>query len=79
MSWEVDVKKVNDCWFLEKGWPNFVQENSLQDGDFLTFCYVAKSIFHVHIFSPNGCPKRGQTTFSIYLKLICQFNLSENK
>ena len=18
-SWEVDVKKVNDCWFLEKG------------------------------------------------------------
>ncbi|KAL1536053.1 B3 domain-containing protein-like protein [Salvia divinorum] len=58
MSWEVDMKKVNDCWFLEKGWPNFAQDNLLRDGDFLTFCYVAKSLFHVQIFSPNGCAKR---------------------
>ncbi|KAL1537011.1 putative B3 domain-containing protein [Salvia divinorum] len=60
-SWQVDVCKVDDCWFFRKGWPNFVEDNSLQNADFLTFCYLGKSLFYVQIFSPNGCEKRGQS------------------
>ncbi|XP_047954231.1 B3 domain-containing protein At3g06220-like [Salvia hispanica] len=58
-SWQVDVCKVKDCWFFQKGWPDFVEDNSLQDADFLTFCYLGNSLFCVNIFSPNGCEKRG--------------------
>ncbi|XP_042027002.1 B3 domain-containing protein At4g34400-like isoform X1 [Salvia splendens] len=60
-SWKVDVCKVKDCWFFQKGWPNFVEDNSLEDADFLTFCYLGNSLFCVNVFSPNGCAKRGQS------------------
>ncbi|KAH6772447.1 hypothetical protein C2S52_004759 [Perilla frutescens var. hirtella] len=53
--WQVETNMMNDDWFLEKGWPEFVQENSLEEGDFLTFCFVGNSTFLVTIFSTNGC------------------------
>ncbi|KAH6819124.1 hypothetical protein C2S51_002727 [Perilla frutescens var. frutescens] len=54
-SWQVETNMMNDDWFFKKGWPEFVQENSLEEGDFLTFCFVGNSTFLVTIFSTNGC------------------------
>ncbi|KAL2478123.1 putative B3 domain-containing protein [Forsythia ovata] len=58
LSWQVRINKINDDLFFEGGWPEFVQENSLAHGEFLTFCYAGNSKFYVKIFSTNGCRKR---------------------
>lgn len=57
MSWLVDPEKINADWYLQKGWPQFVQDNSLTHGDFLTFSYNGKSTFYVKVFATNGCRK----------------------
>ncbi|XP_012844349.1 PREDICTED: B3 domain-containing protein At1g16640-like [Erythranthe guttata] len=57
ISFRADMKKINECWFLEKGWPEFVKENSVEEGDFLTFSYAGKSVFNVKVFAKNGCIK----------------------
>ncbi|XP_057763597.1 putative B3 domain-containing protein Os03g0621600 isoform X2 [Salvia miltiorrhiza] len=62
VSWQVELNRVNDGWFFQKGWPNFVEDNLLREGDFLTFCYHGKSLFYVKIFSPNGCEKEGASS-----------------
>ncbi|PIN09835.1 hypothetical protein CDL12_17589 [Handroanthus impetiginosus] len=61
-SWQVDIKRINDNWFFRECWPEFVQENSLEDDDFLTFCYIGNSVFCVKIFTRNGCIKRDDCT-----------------
>lgn len=71
------MNRINDHWFFQKGWPEFVQENSLEDGDFLTFCYSGNSTFCVKVFSPNGCTKRADDTSSINGKPT--ENLQENE
>lgn len=45
MSWLVDPEKINADWYLQKGWPQFVQDNT--HGDFLTYSYDGKSTFYV--------------------------------
>lgn len=52
------MRKINDDWFLEKGWPEFVKENSVEEGDFLTFAYAGNATFYVKVFAVNGCRKR---------------------
>ncbi|KAI3445199.1 hypothetical protein Pfo_001864 [Paulownia fortunei] len=69
ISWQVDMKRFNDHWFFQKGWPEFVQENSIEDGDFLTFCYAGNSIFCVKVYARNGCRKRVDNSSRIHGKL----------
>ncbi|EYU26912.1 hypothetical protein MIMGU_mgv1a024196mg, partial [Erythranthe guttata] len=57
ISFRADMNKINKCWYLEKGWSEFVKENSVEEGDFLTFSYAGKSVFNVKVFAKNGCIK----------------------
>lgn len=53
-SWKVVVEK-NDCdFFFMEGWPDFVLENNLEFGDFVTFSYAGNSKFYVKIYGKNG-------------------------
>ncbi|XP_059638499.1 putative B3 domain-containing protein At5g66980 [Cornus florida] len=56
-SWRVEVKEVDNNLYFEKGWHEFVKDNSLEFGDFLVFCYGGDSIFFVKVFGKNGCHK----------------------
>ncbi|XP_060173148.1 putative B3 domain-containing protein Os03g0621600 isoform X1 [Lycium barbarum] len=57
-SWTVAVEK-NDCdLFFKGGWPDFVQENNLEFGEFLTFSYAGNSKFYVKIYGKNGSLKQ---------------------
>ncbi|CAI9784632.1 unnamed protein product [Fraxinus pennsylvanica] len=58
LFWKVRINKINDDLFFEEGWLEFVQENSLAHGEFLTFSYAGDSKFYVKIFATNGCRKR---------------------
>lgn len=52
------MEKDKDCFFLKKGWPDFVKDNSLELGEFLVFRYNGSSAFTVRIFGRDGCKKK---------------------
>ncbi|KAK6140480.1 hypothetical protein DH2020_025761 [Rehmannia glutinosa] len=60
MTWQVEMKRsINEqYWSFQKGWPEFVKENLVEDGDFMTFSYAGNSVFCVKLFAKNGCRKR---------------------
>ncbi|CAH8329616.1 unnamed protein product [Eruca vesicaria subsp. sativa] len=53
--WKVELKRKRDEVYFEKGWNKFVTDNSLNDGDFLTFVYNGDNIFEVSIYGLDGC------------------------
>nr|XP_027124260.1 B3 domain-containing protein At3g17010-like [Coffea arabica] len=57
-SWLILVVKVGECFYFQEGWQNFVEDNSLENDDFLTFCYSGCSTFYVEIFGKHGCRKK---------------------
>ncbi|KAK3002804.1 hypothetical protein RJ639_019370 [Escallonia herrerae] len=61
-SWAVDVNKIDDYLYFQKGWSKFVEDNSLEAGDFLIFCFDGNSSFYVSIFGKNNCQKEVATT-----------------
>ncbi|KAG8391063.1 hypothetical protein BUALT_Bualt01G0148900 [Buddleja alternifolia] len=56
-SWQVNISKISEHWYFHEGWPEFVQENSVEEGDVLTFGYARNLIFIVKVFAINGCRK----------------------
>ncbi|KAI3669874.1 hypothetical protein L6452_41333 [Arctium lappa] len=56
-SWEVDMNKVDDDVYFKRGWEEFVQDNSLEFGDFLIFYYNGGSKFYVSVYGNNNCLK----------------------
>ncbi|WZY87805.1 hypothetical protein YC2023_044540 [Brassica napus] len=41
--------------YFEQGWPKFVKDYALVDGDFMTFVYNGDNIFKVSIYGLDGC------------------------
>ncbi|CAI0429486.1 unnamed protein product [Linum tenue] len=44
--------------FFETGWPSFVKDHQLQEGDYLVFNFIGSKIVDVVIYNPTGCVKR---------------------
>ncbi|KAL1802312.1 hypothetical protein ACET3Z_030959 [Daucus carota] len=60
-TWHVTVKEVHDNLLqLENGWPEFVKDSALAEGDFLVFSYIGNLKFHVGIWDKNGCRRKIQ-------------------
>lgn len=55
--WHVSVRKVDNKLYFEKGWTDFVWDNSLGFGDFLIFRYVGNLQFIVDIYDATCCEK----------------------
>ncbi|XP_062001860.1 B3 domain-containing transcription factor VRN1-like [Rosa rugosa] len=56
-TWAVDLEEVNNKFYFQKGWNEFVQDNGLKYGELLVFHYAGNSDFHVDIFGKNTCGK----------------------
>ncbi|XP_042494578.1 putative B3 domain-containing protein Os03g0621600 isoform X2 [Macadamia integrifolia] len=56
-SWRVRLKKINNSWFLQRGWQHFVMYHSLQVGEFLVFKFNGKSKFWVTVYDRSACEK----------------------
>ena len=55
--WCVHVQKIDQWFFFQKGWREFVEENFIESGDFLVFHYVGNSKFEVVIYGKHCCEK----------------------
>ncbi|KAI5319459.1 hypothetical protein L3X38_039167 [Prunus dulcis] len=56
-TWNVNVEKVNDGFFFQKGWKEFVHDHGLKLCEFLIFRYAGNSKFDVDVYGRNGCEK----------------------
>ncbi|XP_038715558.1 B3 domain-containing transcription factor VRN1-like isoform X2 [Tripterygium wilfordii] len=54
-SWIVRLEEVDKCIFFSDSWGNFVQDHSLEWGDFIMFTYEGSFEFHVNVFEKSGC------------------------
>ena len=52
--WSVTVSTDANGTYLQKGWKEFMKENSLGDNEFLTFRYDGNMQFYVKIFNKSG-------------------------
>ncbi|KAI8532898.1 hypothetical protein RHMOL_Rhmol11G0253400 [Rhododendron molle] len=55
--WPVKVTKARNHFHFSDGWPKFVEDGSLDLGEFLVFNYDGTSVFYVKIFERTGCLK----------------------
>ncbi|GAB2282546.1 hypothetical protein Dimus_017087 [Dionaea muscipula] len=55
--WVVYLERQEDAFLFTDGWEEFVDEQSLELGDFLVFGYDGDSTFSVKIYGRNGCAK----------------------
>ncbi|XP_018455367.2 B3 domain-containing protein At4g34400 [Raphanus sativus] len=55
--WKVGMtlKQEEEEVYFEQGWPKFVKDNDLVDGDFMTFVYNGDNLFEVSIYGLDGC------------------------
>lgn len=61
-SWNVATKIRGDEVHFAQGWIKFVEDNTLSDGDFLTFVYNGDHIFEVSIYRTDGCKETSEVT-----------------
>ncbi|KAI3978956.1 hypothetical protein MKX01_016131 [Papaver californicum] len=55
--WKVRLLKMDDGYYFEKGWQDFVIDNYMSNGDFCVFKHVEKLCLRVQIFDRNTCEK----------------------
>ncbi|KAL1196535.1 putative B3 domain-containing protein [Cardamine amara subsp. amara] len=60
-SWSVEIKTEDTeerfRVLFKKGWESFAEDQSLEFGDFLVFCYDGDLRFSVTIFAKGGCKR----------------------
>ncbi|KAI3864197.1 hypothetical protein MKW92_025792 [Papaver armeniacum] len=72
--WRVHLLKMDDGYYFEEGWQDFVIDNYMSDGDFCVFKYVDKLCFLVQIFDGNSCEK--ESAFQANCSQPCTTNFS---
>ncbi|KAI3868252.1 hypothetical protein MKX03_000163 [Papaver bracteatum] len=55
--WRVRLLKMDDGYYFENGWQDFVIDNFMSDLDICVFKYVNENWLQVQIFEQNGCEK----------------------
>ncbi|XP_010436894.1 PREDICTED: B3 domain-containing protein At3g06220-like [Camelina sativa] len=53
--WKVAMKSRQEQVYFERGWTNFVADNDLKDGEFLSFVFDGYRRYEVSIFGHGGC------------------------
>ncbi|KAI3872107.1 hypothetical protein MKX03_033168 [Papaver bracteatum] len=61
--WRVRLLKMDDGYYFEEGWQDFVIDNYMSNGDFCVFKYVDKLCFAQSAFQAN-CSQPCTTNFS---------------
>lgn len=51
------MKQEDSYYFFNGGWRKFVEDQHLEEGDFLVFCFHGHSTFQVAAYDKSGCEK----------------------
>ena len=58
-QWPMKLENIENHRYFGEGWAKFVEDNSIEDGDFLFFQYNDNKAFDVKIIGKNECDKQG--------------------
>lgn len=61
-SWFVDLILVENGWFLNDGWADFVKDHFLEQGDSVVFRYDGDLTFTLQVFDRSMCEKQAAFT-----------------
>lgn len=61
-SWFVDLILVENGWYLNDGWADFVKDHFLEQGDSVVFRYDGDLTFTLQIFDRSMCEKQAAFT-----------------
>ncbi|KAL0382915.1 UNVERIFIED_CONTAM: hypothetical protein Scaly_0578800 [Sesamum calycinum] len=64
-SWQVNVAKVGDTFYLTDGWAKFVGDNFITGGDMLVFECYGEGLFDTKIYDSSGFEKKGVGAFRV--------------
>ncbi|PIA52408.1 hypothetical protein AQUCO_01000344v1 [Aquilegia coerulea] len=77
--WHVEVKEVENDFFFQSGWQEFVKMHSLVVGEFLVFRYDGNSTFEVKLYDHSGCEKEETLDDKNINKAVCFIKEEDNK
>ncbi|KAL0017294.1 hypothetical protein SO802_004363 [Lithocarpus litseifolius] len=63
LTWDVELKTIDDILFFNHGWQEFVKDHSLEETDLLVFRYNGWSQFDVLIFDGKNLCEKGASYF----------------
>ncbi|KAM3710511.1 hypothetical protein ACJW31_01G035100 [Castanea mollissima] len=63
LTWDVELKTIDDTLFFNHGWQEFVKDHSLEETDLLVFRYNGWSQFDVLIFDGKNLCEKGDSYF----------------
>ena len=63
LTWDVELKTIDDTLFFNHGWQEFVKDHSLEETDLLVFRYNGWSQFDVLIFDGKNLCEKGASYF----------------
>jgi hypothetical protein len=58
-TWPLKLANIENQLYFEEGWAKFVEDNSIETGDFLFFQYDDDKLFHVKLIGSSDCDKEG--------------------
>ncbi|KAK3005186.1 hypothetical protein RJ639_016428, partial [Escallonia herrerae] len=61
--WPVEVTKIGNNFFFQDGWRKFLEDNCLEEGDFLVFQYDGCCFFDFKLLGATACEKEGVEPF----------------
>lgn len=64
-SWNVKVSNTKQGVYLKDRWQEFLNDNSVNEGDFLVFTYEGKMRFTIQVFDMSCCERVNFPTYEI--------------
>ncbi|MCL7038217.1 hypothetical protein MKW94_021800 [Papaver nudicaule] len=74
--WRVCLLEMDDGYYFEKGWQDFVIDNFMINEDFCVFQYVNEGCLQVQIFEQNGCERESAFQANCSQAQACTTNCS---
>ncbi|KAK2978379.1 hypothetical protein RJ640_016481 [Escallonia rubra] len=66
--WPVEVAKIGNNFFFQDGWRKFLEDNCVEEGDFLVFQYDGGCFFDFKLLGATACEKEGVEPFCFEVK-----------
>ncbi|KAK6805527.1 hypothetical protein RDI58_003312 [Solanum bulbocastanum] len=57
--WPIGVNKIGGNFYFQYGWEKFIEDNTIEVGDFLIFDYDGNRIFDFKLLGRTKCEKKG--------------------
>ncbi|OIT07179.1 PREDICTED: B3 domain-containing protein At4g34400-like [Nicotiana attenuata] len=77
--WPIGLAKKDRDLYFQDGWVKFIEDNSLEFGDFLIFDYDGNGVFDFKLLGKTACEKKGAGVTSVKVEEEEMINIAHQK